>query len=60
MKNKKVKIITAAIIIALAGSGFAYKSLNSRIKYQTKPLENVQLHRLLKLQELSILLIQFR
>uniref|UniRef100_UPI0040266E07 efflux RND transporter periplasmic adaptor subunit n=1 Tax=Candidatus Scatousia sp. TaxID=3085663 RepID=UPI0040266E07 len=39
MKNKKVKIITAAIIISLAGSGFAYKSLNSRIKYQTKPLE---------------------
>ena len=39
MKNKKAKIITCAVIIALVGSGFAYNSFKSRVKYHTKPLE---------------------
>lgn len=39
MKTKKAKIITCAVIIALIGSGFAYKSFKSRVKYHTRPLE---------------------
>lgn len=39
MKTKKTKIITCAVIIALIGSGFAYKSFKSRVKYHTRPLE---------------------
>ncbi len=39
MKAKKSYIISAALVIALISSGFAYSSFKSRVKYITKPLE---------------------
>jgi len=39
MKIKKRYIITCAAIVALIGTGIAYKSIKSQVKYHTKPLE---------------------
>lgn len=39
MKMTKKQIIICIIIVALLGTGFAYKKYKSRVKYHTKPIE---------------------